>query len=183
MAYEGKHRGWSFVPTIPGESPEGVEGHAWVFGALLALGLLVVMMLAGCGAQPFGDGGVAQPARATPPPVHTLHVGDVDLTIIDVFGTSDRRKEGLQHRVLPPKSGAVFSWSGSSTQESFWMINTPEPLSLLWVAAGKVIGHTEMARCAMSCPTYAAPAPYDTAVEAVAGAFRHVHKGQKVRFQ
>lgn len=144
--------------------------------ALAAVGAAV---LTGCGHLLPG----ASPApTASPPAVSSVSVGSVSLRVVAVFSTAKARVQGLQHRTIGPRDAAVFSWDGASASESFWMINTPQPLSLLWVAGGRVVGHVEMPRCAMSCPTFKPPAPYDTAVEAPGGAFADVRAGEAVSF-
>lgn len=145
----------------------------------VALAAAVAAVTTGCGHLLPG----ASPApSASPPAVSLVAVGSTSLRVVAVFSTPKARVQGLQHRYLGRRDAAVFTWDGASAKESFWMINTPQPLSLLWVAGGRVVGHVEMPRCAMSCPTYLPPSSYDTAVEAPAGAFAGVRAGEAVSF-
>lgn len=147
--------------------------------AAFSLGLLA----AGCGWKPFPNAGAAgNPSAAPVPAISAVRVDGVSLHVQYVFSTAKDRQAGLQHRALLPSSAAVFSWGGPQVEEAFWMINTPEALSLLWVRQGVAVGHVEMARCAVSCRTYAAPGKYDTAVEAPEGSFARVHVGDEVYF-
>jgi hypothetical protein len=71
--------------------------------------------------------------------------------------------------------GMLFRFEGE-TDSSFYMRNTPMPLSIAFVASnGDVLSTTDMAPCEDrdSCPLYDAPAPYHIAIE--------VPQGQLVR--
>lgn len=153
-------------------------------GGLLLLALVAVLVLSvtSCAGNPFPVAKPGSGPSVAPPRISTVTVGRHALHVFAVFSDPKSRADGLQHKLLPPASAAVFTWGGQTSTEAFWMINTPEPLSVGWIAAGRLIGHAEMARCAMSCPTYKAPGPYDTAVEAPAGTFAHTRRGQLVSF-
>lgn len=142
-----------------------------------------VLLLSGCSStlhkvfpNQLGDASSAAPV----PVVRSVRVGAVHLAVVGEFATPATRAHGLMRTQLPAASVAVFYWGGKQVSESFWMQDTPEPLSLLWVAGSRVVGHVEMTQCRLSCPTYAPPAPYDLALEAPAGTFASTAVGTPV---
>jgi len=148
-----------------------------------ALALAGVVLLSGCGAHPFGNPTASQHTVQSIPRVSVMTVGGKTVHVYAVFATDKARAHGLMDTTLPADSGAVFTWDGATAQEAFWMFHTPEPLSLVWIRAGRIVGHVEMVQCSLSCPTYNPPGPYDTAVEANAGTFAHVVRGEAVTFR
>lgn len=171
--YDAQHRADDTYPFVLRRGPLGVL-------MFVALALVVLVFLAGCNIVP-GASAASQP-KATPPAVRSVTVGAQSLLVYALFSTDKTRQQGLQKTVLPAHYAAVFTWDGATTQSSFWMIHTPQPLSLLWVLAGRVVGHVEMAKCSLSCPTYKAPTTYDTAIEAPAGTFARTSGGESVVF-
>lgn len=156
-------------------SRRGLRGVAGCLVAVAATGCQLIPSLAPASGTPHP---VAQVPR-----IASVTVGATRLSVAYEFSTAKERTHGLMGTTLPPGSAAVFTWGGATTSDTFWMMDTPEALSLLWVAAGKVVGHAEMTRCALSCPVYKAPNVYDTAVEAPAGTFAAVKAGQAVSFR
>jgi hypothetical protein len=67
--------------------------------------------------------------------------------------------------------GMLFVFTDDSS-ESFYMRNTPMPLSIAWFdSAGRFVSSTDMAPCAdrSDCPTYAAARAYRYALEVPRG--------------
>jgi uncharacterized membrane protein (UPF0127 family) len=84
--------------------------------------------------------------------------------------TPERRARGLMEVTDPELGGydgMLFRFDGDSNA-SFWMRNTPQPLSIAYVAAdGTLVSSTTMEPCGDSpdCPAYPAAGPYHWAVE------------------
>jgi uncharacterized protein len=74
---------------------------------------------------------------------------------------------------LGPDSGMAFVWA-EPTESTFWMKDTPIPLSIaFWDANGRIVAIREMTPCtADPCETYGSPVAYVGAVEAGTGWFR-----------
>lgn len=163
--------------------PDEATGLAiWVF-CCFAVVLFMVSGLSACTPIPGTGGKTAVTPPASLPAVATVTVAGKAFRVVGQFGTEATRERGLMNTRISATQAAVFTWGGKTTTGSFWMLNTPESLSLLWVASGRAIGHVEMPTCKLSCPTYKAPAPYDVAVEAVAGSFASVPVGSLVSFR
>jgi hypothetical protein len=126
--------------------------------------LLVALAFSACGAGPALSGaptptpspslqGVAPQASSTPAAPRTtsasaattdqlttipLHIGDHTLQV-ELATTSEQRNRGLMFREdLPPNGGMLFvyDWEG---YRSFWMKNTPLPLSAAFLDAERRI--------------------------------------------
>ena len=55
---------------------------------------------------------------------------------VEIADTPAKRELGLQYRrELAPDRGMIFSVSRRSTQQSFWMKNTPIPLDMIFISA------------------------------------------------
>jgi uncharacterized membrane protein (UPF0127 family) len=84
--------------------------------------------------------------------------------------TSAQRERGLMEVTDPTLGGydgMLFRFD-TDTNASFWMRNTPQPLSIAYVAAdGSTVSSTEMAPCEDSpdCPPYPSGGAYRWAVE------------------
>lgn len=141
--------------------------------------LLLVGALVGCGPH-FG---ASTPAASPPPPVHQVIAGGRTLAVVGVFSTDKTRQQGLQHRTITPDQAVVFTWGGQTSTTTFWMVNTPQPLDVLWVRSGRAVGVATMTPCLLSCPSYTPPGAYDTAVEALGGTFAAVRPGDPVAFR
>ena len=95
----------------------------------------------------------------------TLHV--------DVADDDAERAQGLMGvKELPQDQGMAFVWD-EPTSGTFWMKDTPLPLSIaFWDADGKVIALFDMQPCTTEpCPTYGPDEPFIGAVEANLGWF------------
>ena len=86
--------------------------------------------------------------------------------------TAEQRERGLMEVTdLGGYSGMVFVYDFDSTN-SFYMRNTPTPLSIAWVALdGRVVSIKDMAPCEDrdGCPTYGSGGTYRYAIEVFQG--------------
>ena len=88
--------------------------------------------------------------------------------------TQSQHNRGLMQVTDPALGGydgMVFRFDGE-TDSSFYMRNTPMPLSIAFIASnGEVLSTTDMAPCEDrdGCPLYGAPAPYHLAIEVPQG--------------
>jgi uncharacterized membrane protein (UPF0127 family) len=103
---------------------------------------------------------------------------------VEIADTDEERQRGLMGVTeLPNDLGMAFLWD-APTQATFWMKDTLIPLSVAFVDAhGTIVTIHDMEPCAADpCPTYAATAPYVTAIEANQGWFEdhHVEVGDTV---
>jgi uncharacterized protein len=114
----------------------------------------------------------------------TAAFGDRGTLQVEIADTDEERQRGLMGVTdLPTNHGMVFRWD-APTDGTFWMKDTLIPLSIAFVDAnGKVVSVSDMQPCTSDpCPTYAATAPYVTAIEANLGWFadHHVEVGDDV---
>jgi uncharacterized membrane protein (UPF0127 family) len=86
--------------------------------------------------------------------------------------TSQQQARGLMARTdLAGHVGMLFVFT-TDTNETFYMRNTPMPLSIAWFdSAGRFVSATDMAPCAdrPDCPTYSAARAYRYALEVPRG--------------
>jgi uncharacterized membrane protein (UPF0127 family) len=86
--------------------------------------------------------------------------------------TAEQRHQGLMGvQDLQGYEGMVFSYPEESGN-SFWMRNTPMPLSIAWIAAdGSIVSTRDMAPCGDSaaCPSYPSGGTYRMAIEVPQG--------------
>lgn len=86
--------------------------------------------------------------------------------------TDVQRAQGLMgRRDLSGYDGMLFDF-GEPTTGTFWMKDTPMPLSIAWFdASGNFVSTTDMEPCLnrSECPTYAATGPYRYALEVPKG--------------
>jgi len=100
--------------------------------------------------------------------------GDADLLSWCLLAarSAEQRSRGLmQVTDLQGYSGMAFLY-GEDVSNSFYMRNTPTPLSIAWIdAAGGVVTTADMAPCEDrdGCPTYGAAGPYRSAIEVFQG--------------
>ncbi len=84
-----------------------------------------------------------------------------------------RQSQGLMNRTdLGGYDGMLFDFS-TETTVTFWMRDTPLPLSIAFFdTGGRFVSTTDMAPCIHqpSCPTYSATGPYRWALEVPQGA-------------
>jgi uncharacterized protein len=103
---------------------------------------------------------------------------------VAIARTETEKERGLMHLTsLPEDDGMAFVWK-SPTRTAFWMKDTLVPLSVAFVDAdGTIVTIRDMPPCtADPCPSYAARAPFVTAIEANRGWFaRHgIQVGDRV---
>lgn len=86
--------------------------------------------------------------------------------------TAEQRQRGLMEVTdLAGYAGMLFVWADDSSS-SFYMRNTPTPLSIAWIdAAGEIVSTTDMEPCAdiPTCPLYAPEGSYRFALEVPKG--------------
>ena len=86
--------------------------------------------------------------------------------------TEAKRQRGLMgRRDLAGYDGMLFVFT-TDTTETFYMRNTPLPLSIAWFdASGRFVSSTDMVPCLdrRDCPTYGAARPYRFALEVPRG--------------
>ena len=125
-------------------------------------------------AAPVPGPAVTVPLR-TPVPGYgeiSLRVGSGPKLCAILAATAQQQARGLMQRTdLAGHVGMLFVFP-ADTAVTFYMRNTPMPLSIAWFdAAGKWVSQTDMAPCAdrPNCPTYAAGRAYRYALEAPQG--------------
>ncbi|MFN2507100.1 MAG: DUF192 domain-containing protein [Acidimicrobiales bacterium] len=83
-----------------------------------------------------------------------------------------QRSKGLMNRTdLAGHDGMIFAFP-SDTSNSFYMLNTPMPLSIAWFdAEGRFVSSTDMEPCLdrPDCPLYSPAGPYRYALEVPKG--------------
>ncbi len=160
--------------------------------AASALCLLAGLTLAGVTAwRLLGASGSGKPVPTTIGPLggreHPAPTGfgSTSLRIRDAMGqlgtwcalladTEARRQQGLMWVTDPHLGGydaMLFSFPADTT-ESFWMRNTPQPLSIAFFASdGRFVSAARMYPCGdhADCPSYSAAGPYRFAVEVPSG--------------
>lgn len=98
--------------------------------------------------------------------------------------TAKQREQGLMHRRdLSGYDGMLFDF-GEATTGTFWMKNTPMPLSIAWFdGAGNFVSATDMEPCLdrPQCPAYAATGPYRYALEVPKGGLTGLGVGPGAR--
>jgi uncharacterized membrane protein (UPF0127 family) len=93
--------------------------------------------------------------------------GQVRTDPLGVADSDEERANGLMGTTsLSPNGGMVFVFD-EPTDASFWMKDTPMPLSIaFWGADGRVLSIVEMTPCEQDpCPTYGPGQPYTNALE------------------
>lgn len=98
--------------------------------------------------------------------------GEVTGWCVLVAATSEQRQRGLMEVTdLGGYAGMLFVWDADSSS-SFYMRNTPRPLSIAWfTAGGDLVSTAAMDPCAdeSDCPTYPAGGRYRFALEVPQG--------------
>ena len=149
-----------------------------------------------------GDAPAARGAGLDQPP------GEADRTILDGFAetaaavttpdgtvipwclllaaTQEQRNRGLMEVTdLAGYAGMVFLWPEDSNS-SFYMRNTPTPLSIGWFdAEGEFVSGADMDPCGdvEGCPLYSATGPYRFAVEVPQGELDRLGVGEGSRLR
>lgn len=163
---------------------------AWAIVVVFVLGLLAFIAKgADQPADPYLKPAVgASPAAAvtsvpvvTVPPQRTPVAGFGEVAFRVASGpelcallarTAQQQARGLMARTdLAGHVGMLFVFT-TDTNETFYMRNTPMPLSIAWFdSAGRFVSATDMSPCAdrPDCPTYAAARAYRYALEVPRG--------------
>lgn len=156
---EGRRRGWLW----------------WVGGLLVVVVVSAVVVL---GANRPADPYFAEPVRT---PVDGF--GQIGFRVDGsaasstqrcalLADTAEQRAQGLMRRTdLAGHDGMIFRFE-TDTSGSFWMKDTPMPLSIAWFdSSGRFVSSADMEPCLNrpTCPTYAADGPYRYALEVPKG--------------
>jgi uncharacterized membrane protein (UPF0127 family) len=167
------------------DTDAGIRRLWWVIGAV-AVAALAVFIGRGGGRpkDPFFDQGSAtgsgpltilRSARLAgfgEAGLRVASAGGVAESCAAVAGTDATRSQGLMGRHdLAGYDAMVFTFA-SATSTSFYMRNTPLPLSIAWYDdRGQFVSSTDMAPCGDrdGCPTFSASRPYRFAVEVAQG--------------
>ncbi len=98
--------------------------------------------------------------------------------------TAAQQSRGLMNRTdIGGYDGMLFDFA-SETNGSFWMKDTPLPLSIAFFdGTGRFVSTTDMAPCIHmpTCPTYSATGPYRWALEVPQGALPRLGVGAGTR--
>ena len=161
-------------------SPRGRLVRSLLVGAL---GGLVVIGCSGGG----GGGAVAKRSSRVPGFGEVaFQVGDGAHRCALLADTPDQQTMGLTGRTdLAGYDGMLFRFP-DDTSASFWMKDTPMPLSIAWFdAGGAFVAATDMDPCLerASCPVYAPPRSYRYALEVPKGALGRLGIGPGARFK
>ena len=156
---------------------------AWAIAVLIVLGLLAFLAKgADQPADPYlkpAPPGALAPAVTLPPRTPVAGFGEVSFRVASgpqlcalLAQTADQQAHGLMARTdLAGHVGMLFVFA-ADTNETFYMRNTPMPLSIAWFdSAGRLVSTADMAPCPdrPNCKTYAATRPYRYALEVPQG--------------
>jgi hypothetical protein len=140
-------------------------------------------VLASAGGAPAANGAEVDEPPGSPDRVPIDGFGEVAIAIKGPDGevtgwcllladSDTQRQQGLMEVTdLQGFDGMLFVWDQDSTS-SFYMRNTPTPLSIGWVDAdGQLVSTVDMEPCAdvEGCPLYPADGPYRFAIEVPEG--------------
>jgi len=160
-----------------------------------AILLAAALAVAGCATSPSpqapADGGSAGgiPARSAAPtaiplaarPVVSIVVGGRAMRVVAADDEASW-EQGLQGvPALGDLDGMLFRFHATLTR-AFWMKDTLLPLDVAFFdASGRFVSVMTMPLCRSEpCPTYAAAAPYATALEARAGSLGFLRAGDRL---
>jgi uncharacterized membrane protein (UPF0127 family) len=163
------------------ERPKGLAMLRWLIGVVLVLGLIgCVVKGADNPDDPYLSAPSHGPASRTPLAGFgetrvTVHTANKLLTwCLLLAANNQQRARGLMEVKDPTLSGydgMLFRYDVDVT-ESFWMRNTPMPLSIAYITgAGQVITIADMEPCSDSpdCRDYPAAGPYRFTIEVPQG--------------
>lgn len=163
------------------EKPRAVAALRWLIGIVLVLGLIgCVTKGANNPADPYVSKPSAGPASRTRlagfgESKVTVHNGDKLLTWCLLLASNQtQRARGLMQvkdPTLGGYDGMLFRYDQDVT-ESFWMRNTPMPLSIAYISsAGQIVTVADMEPCSDSpdCRDYPASGPYRITIEVPQG--------------
>jgi uncharacterized membrane protein (UPF0127 family) len=172
--------------AAPDETPRRLAAW-WMLAVVIGGGLLAFLVL---GANRPDDpsllddgSGTGAPASSGRAPLEGF--GEISGTVSSADGdeqsvclllaeTDAQRERGLME-VTDPTLGGYDGMAfvfGEDTSTSFYMRNTPMPLSIAFLAAdGQLVSAVDMSPCAdvSSCPLYPAGGPYRYAIEVPRG--------------
>lgn len=87
---------------------------------------------------------------------------------VEVADTPQERSRGLMNREdVESRQGMLFLYQESGAR-TFWMKDTPLPLTAVWINSGKVVGSTDMIPCVVEqepCSRYSSPGPANAVLE------------------
>jgi uncharacterized protein len=136
--------------------------------------LVATAAIAACGGDAPTQNG---PRAGSGPPPSFLSIrtqGGQPATLhVEIADDDESRARGLMGREeLPADQGMAFVWEEPTTT-TFWMKDTPLPLSIaFWDTEGLIVAIEDMEPCeAEPCPSYGAPEPFIGAVEVNQGWF------------
>jgi uncharacterized membrane protein (UPF0127 family) len=138
-----------------------------------ALISFVALLLGGAACSASASGASPTPTGSFDA-IRISHDGASSTLHVAVADTDEERANGLMHAThLPADRGMAFVFP-TPTTATFWMKDTLIPLSIAFVADGRVVALREMMPCTSDpCATYdAGGTPYTLAIEANAGYFR-----------
>ena len=146
-------------------------------GALLAVVALPSTVAACGGSSPAGTqavGGAGQPQGFGLVAAEvTAADGEVCQLCLWLAETAEQRSRGLMGVTdLGPADGMLFRYASPSTG-TYWMRDTPMPLSIAFFADGTFVSSADMTPClgdaVTGCPRYPAAGPFTAAVEVPTG--------------
>ena len=161
------------------ETPIGLAVLRWTIGVVLVFGLI------GCvvkGADNPSDPYLAAPVASGRTPLAgfeetrvTVHTPDSFLEWCLLLARTDpQRARGLMQVTDPTLggyNGMLFRYD-DDVEESFWMRNTPMPLSIAFIGSeGRLVSTADMVPCEDSpdCPNYPPAGPYRYSIEVPQG--------------
>ncbi len=152
-----------------------------------AIGIVLVVGLIGCvtkGANNPADPYVSAPSQGPASRTRLAGFGETQVSVktadklltwcLLLAANNQQRARGLMEvkdTTLGGYDGMLFRFDGDVT-ESFWMRNTPMPLSIAYITAdGQVITIADMEPCSDSpdCRDYPASGPYRMTIEVAQG--------------
>jgi uncharacterized membrane protein (UPF0127 family) len=167
------------------------------------------VLLAGCGSAVDTPNGAGRPAESSPPGPSTTaipgtgrqpegfttiraQVTDADGEVCEIClwlaDDGDERRRGLMGVTdLGDAAGMAFRFD-EPTSSTFWMFDTPTPLSIAWFAPdGHQVGSADMSPCidteSSACPSYSPGSDYDLAIEVFAGGLEGLGLGPGSRVE
>ncbi|MEY2423331.1 MAG: uncharacterized protein QOI95_3398 [Acidimicrobiaceae bacterium] len=163
------------------DSPLGLAILRWIIGAILVFGLIgCVVKGANNPADPYLSAPSAGSASRTPLAGFgetrvTVHTTDKLLNwCLLLAANNQQRARGLMQvndTTLGGYNGMLFRYD-NDVSESFWMRNTPMPLSIAYISsAGQIVTTADMEPCSDSpdCRDYPPAGPYRFTIEVPQG--------------
>ena len=164
------------------EQPKAIAVLRWAIGVVIVFGMIgCVVKGANNPPDPYLSGPSAGSATRTPLPDFgetrvTVHGSDNQLLTwcLLLAANDEQRARGLMQvtdRTLGGYDGMLFRYDTDVT-ESFWMRNTPMPLSIAYIGgAGDIVTIVDMEPCSDSpeCGSYPAAGPFRFTIEVPQG--------------